>query len=39
MAQIWSIGQRKFKNNFERKMKIFKSIVKGIMLYAAKIWG
>lgn len=38
MAQVWGIWQRKFKNNFERKMKMFKSLVKSILLYAAEIW-
>ena len=37
MAQIWGIGQTMFKNNFERRMRIFRSIVKSILLYASKI--
>ena len=39
MAQIWGIGRRKFKNNFERRMRIFRSIVKSILMYASEIWG
>ena len=39
MAQIWGIGQRMLKNNFEKRMRIFRSIVKSILLYASEILG
>lgn len=37
MKQTWGIGERRFKNNYTRRMKIFKSLVKRSM-YAAEIW-
>ena len=39
MKQTWGIGERRFKNNFERRMKIYRSMVKSVMMYAAEIWG
>lgn len=39
MAQVWGIGQRKFRNNYERRMLLFRSLVESILLYAAEIWG
>lgn len=33
------MGNRKFKNNLERRMRIYNSLVKSIILYAAEIWG
>ena len=30
MAQIWGMGQRMFKYNFERRMRIFRSTVKTV---------
>lgn len=29
LKQTWGIGQRRFKNNFERRMKIYNSLVNG----------
>lgn len=37
MTQVWGI--RKFKNNFERRIMLFSSLVGSIVLYAAEIWG
>lgn len=37
MKQTWGIGERRFKNNYMRRMKIFESLVKSIMLHAAEI--
>lgn len=37
--QTWGIGERRFKNNFERRIKMYGSLVKSIMLYAAEVWG
>lgn len=39
MKQTWGIGQRRFRSSFERRMKIYNSLVKSIILYAAEIWG
>lgn len=40
MAQIWGIGERKFGENFDRRIMIlFNIMVKSIMLYGVEIWG
>ncbi|XP_071572662.1 uncharacterized protein [Temnothorax nylanderi] len=39
MKQIWSIGERLFKEDFGRRMKMFDSIVGSIALYGAEVWG
>lgn len=38
MKQTWNIGERLFKD-FERGMKMFKSLVRSVILYGAEIWG
>jgi len=35
----WSIGEKLFKDNFVRKMKMFESLVESVALYGAEIWG
>ena len=39
MKQTWSIGERLFKEDFERKIKMFDALVGSIALYGAEIWG
>ena len=37
--QIWSIGERKFRNDFKIRALMFDSIVKSIVRYGCEIWG
>lgn len=39
MTQAWSIGQRKFKNNFKMRMFLFDKLVVSILMYGAEVWG
>lgn len=39
MKHTWSIGERLFKEDFERRMKMFGALVRSIALYGAEIWG
>ena len=39
MKQTWSIGEKLFKENFERRLKMFKALIGSIALYGAEIWG
>ena len=39
MKETWSICKRKFNNNFERKMRLFNSLVGSILLNGSEIWG
>lgn len=37
LKHTWGIGKRKLRSNFERRMWIFESLVKNIILYAGVI--
>ena len=39
MKETWSICKRKFSNNFDRKIKLFNSLVGSILLYGSEVWG
>lgn len=39
MRQTWRIGEGRFKNKFERRMKIYGSLAESVMMYAAETWG
>jgi len=39
MGWVWSYGERKFKGDVRWRLKLFDSIVKGILLYGVEIWG
>ena len=39
LGKIWSIGERKFKEDWERRMKLFDAYVHSVMTYGAEIWG
>lgn len=39
MAQVWGIGETKFRRNVEIRMMMFRSLIGSILLYAAEMWG
>ena len=39
MGWIWSYGERKFKGDVRWRLKLFDSVVKGILYYGVEIWG
>jgi len=39
MKQTWSIGERLFKEDFVRRVKMFNALVGSRALYEAEIWG
>lgn len=39
MKRTWSIGERIFKEDYVRRMKMFDSLVESVALYRAEIWG
>jgi len=39
MKQTWSIGERLFKEDFVRRVKMFNALVGSMALYGAEIWG
>ena len=38
MGWVWSYGERKFKGDVRWRLKLFDSIVKGILYYGMAIW-
>ena len=39
MKQTWSTGERVFKDDYNRRMKMFNALVGSVALYGAEIWG
>lgn len=39
MNSAWSIGERVFKENYERRIKMFGALVESVGLYGAEVWG
>jgi len=39
MRKVWDLGERLFKNDFRRRMILFRYLVMGIIMYGAEIWG
>ena len=39
MKRTWHIGERLFKEDFERRIKMFVALVKSVAMYGAEIWG
>lgn len=39
MGRMWSIGERRFRNNWKLRMRLFDAMVKGIVMYGVEIWG
>ena len=39
IGQIWSIGERRFGGDVERKLMLFDAIVKSVLMYGSEIWG
>ncbi|KAH0816956.1 hypothetical protein GEV33_005835 [Tenebrio molitor] len=39
IGAVWGIGMRKFGHDFRRRIMMFDSLVKSVMMYGAEIWG
>lgn len=39
MKQTWSIGERLFKEDYNRRMKMFNALVGSVTLYGEEVWG
>jgi hypothetical protein len=38
IGAVWGIGERKFGHDFRRRVMMFDSLVKSVMMYGAEIW-
>jgi len=39
MRQVWELGERRFKDDFRRRMVLYRYLVLEVMMYKVKIWG
>ncbi|KAH0818454.1 hypothetical protein GEV33_004337 [Tenebrio molitor] len=39
IGAVWGIGERKFGHDFRRRIMMFDSLVKSVVMYGAEIWG
>jgi len=39
MRKVWGLGERTFKDDFRRRMMLFRYLVMGVIMYGAEIWG
>jgi len=39
MRRIWGLGERLFKDDFRRRMMLFRYFVLGVIMYGAEIWN
>lgn len=39
MKMLWSIGEKLFKEDYSRRIKMFDALVESIALYGAEVWG
>jgi len=38
MRKVWGLGERIFKNDFRRRMMLFRYLVMGVIMYGVEIW-
>ncbi|XP_024227618.2 uncharacterized protein LOC112213914, partial [Bombus impatiens] len=39
MKETWSVGERIFKQDYKRRMKMFGALVESVALFGAEVWG
>ena len=39
MKKTWSVGERIFKQDYKRRMKMFGALVESVALFGADVWG
>lgn len=39
MRRTWGIGEKKFRDDFKRRMWLFTHLVLGVVLYRIEVWG
>lgn len=39
VGKVWSLGERIFRNSWEKRIKLFEVMVRSIVFYGAEIWG
>jgi len=39
MRRVWDLGERLFKDDFKRRMMLFRDLVMSVIMYGTEIWG
>lgn len=39
LQQVWGLGERRFRDDFKRRMMLFKYLVLGVIMYGVEVWG
>lgn len=39
MKKTWTVGERNFKQDYKRRMKMFRALIESVALFGAEIWG
>lgn len=39
LKQVWGLGERRFRDDFKRRIKLFRYLVLGVIIYGAEVWG
>lgn len=39
MGMVWGIGERKFGHDYRRRVMMFDSLIKSMLMYGAEVWG
>lgn len=39
VRQVWGLGERRFRDDFKRRMMLFKYLVLGVIMYGAETWS
>lgn len=37
--KVWELEKRRFRDDFEKRMMLFRYFVLGIIMYRAEVWG
>lgn len=39
LKQVWGLGEQRFRDDFKRRIKLFRYLVLGVIMYGAEVWG
>lgn len=39
LKQVWDLDERRFRDDFKRRIKLFRYLVLGVIMYGAEVWG
>lgn len=38
LKQVWGLGERRFRDDFKRRIKLFRYLILGVIMYGAEVW-